>query len=252
MRSNRSRERLLVEVAALLSAISCASARAAEVEIAWDQDLAFAHDRDHYQRLLQDIVQKSYAQVSDELGLTLGQALQVKVDSRAHFEEQFGTAAALVEAAHYSREVIHINGGNRLDDRFAGLIVHEMTHAVLDYRGTGGRLPAWLNEGLAERLSWKRKGLYDLAPNQVSEIKRARDQGTLTPLPASGQLTELGYMRCFAAVLFLEKKIGKDKVLALVRRTLEGEPFDRVLDRELRWSVADLEREFGAWVDHLP
>ncbi len=236
----------------MLSAFLCASARAAEVEIAWDQDLAFAHDRDHYQRLLQDIVQKSYAQVSAELGMTLGQALQVKVVSRAHFEEQFGTAAAFAEAAHYSREVIHINGGSRLDDRFAGLIVHEMTHAVLDYRGTGGWLPTWLNEGLADRLSWKRKGLHDLAPNQVGEIKRAREQGTLTPLPTSEPLTELGYVRSYAAVLFLEKKIGKEAVLSLVRRTLEGEPFDRVLDREVRWSIADLEREFGAWVDHLP
>ncbi len=40
-------------------------------------------------------------------------------------------------------------------------------------------------------------------------------------------------------------------MLAIVRRTLEGEPFERALDREVRWSVSDLEREFVGWVDHL-
>jgi hypothetical protein len=128
-------------------------------------------------------------------------------------------------------------------------MVHELTHAFLDYHGTGTRLPTWLNEGLSERLAWKRKGLDQLAPNQVMSIQYARRQGKLTPLPV--WLNTMDYLQFYAAALFVEKKVGKDKLLAIVRRTLQGEPFERVLDREVRWTVSDLEREFVAWVDRL-
>ena len=53
----------------------------------------------------------------------------------------------------------------------------------------------------------------------------------------------------YAAALFVETKVGKDKLLAVMKRALEGEPFERALDREVRWTMSDLEREFLAWID---
>ena len=51
---------LLVRVATL-GALMGLSARAdAPVVMSWDQDLAFDYDRENYQRLLTDIVQKGY------------------------------------------------------------------------------------------------------------------------------------------------------------------------------------------------
>ncbi len=221
------------------------------VEIAWDPDLAFEHDRENYQRSLSAIVEEAYRQASAETGFTLRRALRVRVHSRAGYERAFGSGAAWNRGAHYGRGEIHVNGGNRLDDRFAGGIAHEMVHAVLDHKGAAWRLPTWLNEGLAERVAWQRKGLPDLAPNQVAELQYAGRQRALAPLPLQGHLTPAGYLRCYAAVLFVEKKAGKEKLLAVVRRTLEGEPFERALDRETRWSMADLERDFADWVEHL-
>lgn len=223
---------------------------AAPLEISWDKEVAFDYDREHYQRELRDIVERSYSQASAETGLTVQRPLEVNVLTPARYEQQFGTGAAFAQGARYHRGAIYVNGGSRLDDRFSGLVVHEMTHAVLDYRGTGGRLPLWLNEGLAERLSWRRRGLDDLAPNQIAEVQYARRQGKLIPLPTWGRVT-FDYLQCYAAALFFEKKVGKDRMLAVVRRTLQGESFERALDREVRWSMADLEREFIAWVDHL-
>jgi len=248
MELHRARTRLLAAVAGL--AIGTPAA-AAEVEISWDRDLAFEYDRENYQRALSEIVEQARVQVSAELGVTLQRSLRVEVHSPARYEQLFGTAAAFSQGAHYSRGAIHVNGGNRLGGRFAGLMVHEMTHAFLDSWGTGGRLPTWLNEGLAERLAWRRMGLDDLAPNQVLELEAARREGKLVPLPARMHLTAFGYLQCYAAVLFLEKKAGKAKVSAVVRRTLEGEPFERALDRELRWTAGDLEREYAAWVERL-
>ncbi len=219
-------------------------------EIAWDQDLAFEHDRENYQRMLAGIVDEAWRLAQAETGLSTQRTVKVRVHSRAGYEQAFGTGAAWNRGAHYSRGEIHVNGGNRLDDRFAGGMAHEMVHAVLDSQGTAWRLPTWVNEGLAERVGWRRKGLTDLAPNQVEALKYAGRQRLLTPLPTRGLAREQ-YLHCYAAVLFVERKAGMDKLLALVRRTLEGEPFERALDRETRWSQADLEREFVDWVDHL-
>lgn len=247
----RSSSRPLLVAVATLAALMALGARAdAPVVMAWDRDLAYEYDRENYQRLLTDIVQKSYSLVSADLGLALQRPLKINVCTRARYEELFGTGAAFTRGAHYRQGSIYVNGGSRLNDGFAGLVVHEMTHAVLDYRGTGGQLPTWLNEGLAERLSWKRRGLDDLAPNQAMEIQYRRRQGTLTPLPAWGRVT-IDYLQFYAAALFVEKKVGKDKTLAIVRRTLQGESFERALDQEVRWTVGDLEREFVGWVDHL-
>jgi hypothetical protein len=65
-------------------------------------------------------------------------------------------------------------------------------------------------------------------------------------------MTRFGYLQCYAAVLFLERKVGRAELLAVVRRTLDGEPFDRLLARELGLSVPELERDLLAWVDRLP
>lgn len=221
------------------------------VEIAWDQDLAFEHDRESYQRTLSGIVEDAYRQASAETGFALRRGIKVRVHSRAGYEGAFGSGAAWSQGAHYRRGEIHVNGGNRLDDRFAGGIAHEMVHAVLDHQGTAWRLPTWLNEGLAERAGWRRQGVDGLAPNQVLEIQYHGRQRALVPLPAQGHLGRAGYLHAWAAVLFVEEKAGREKLLAVVRRTLEGEPFEKALDRETRWSVADLEREFADWVEHL-
>jgi len=241
----------LLVVAAGLSLVVGRSTRAASpLVMAWDKDLAFEYDRENYQQMLTDIVQKSHSLVASELGWPLQRPLTINIYTRGRYEKQFGTGAAFTQGARYYRGAIYVNGGNRLDDAFAGLMVHEMTHAFLDYRGTSSELPTWLNEGLAERLSWKRKGLDSLAPNQVMTIQYKRRQGALTPLPAWGQV-RMDYLQFYAAALFVEKKVGKDKLLAIVSRTLKGEPFERALDQEVRWTVVDLEREFIAWVDRL-
>ncbi len=241
---------LLVGVGTLGLLIGLSARADAPVAISWDEGLAFDYARENYQRLLTDIIQRGHSAVSAELGWTLERPLKINVYTPVHYEKQFGSVAASTRGAHYGYGAIYVNGGSRLNDEFAGTMVHELTHAFLDYRGTGRRLPTWLNEGLAERLGWKRKGLDQLAPNQVMTIQYERRQGKLTPLPVWGVI-RMDYLQFYAAALFVEKKVGKDKLLAVVRRTLQGESFERVLDQEVRWTVSDLEREFVDWVDRL-
>jgi hypothetical protein len=238
----------LLAALALAAGVPGARARAADVPIAWDPDLARPADQEAYERQLRAVVQDARSRVEAGLGQPLRQPPTVKVHSRAGFERAFGAEAARLDAARYVDDVVHVNGGARLDDRFAGVVVHELAHAVLDAPGQA-TLPRWLEEGLAERLSWQRRGVERLAPNQVSELQQASGRRALLPLPSSaGDLSPLDYLRSYAAVLFLEERSGRGKVLSLVRRTLGGEPFDRALRGELGLSPEDLDREFAAWV----
>jgi hypothetical protein len=246
----RGRRPALAAVLAVLALVPASGRARAPLSIAWDPDLAFDWDRQSYERTLREVVQRGFDDASAALGLA-APAPSVHVVTRARYEARFGTAEAFNQGARYEGGAIWVNGGRRLDDRFAGLLVHEMTHAVLDGERTAHLLPTWVNEGLAERLSWRRRGLEDLAPNQVWELKGALGQGRLLPLPARGTLSPFGYLQAYAAVLFLERRIGRERLLAVVRRTLGGEPFERALDAEARLTVAGLERELASWVDHL-
>jgi hypothetical protein len=64
-------------------------------------------------------------------------------------------------------------------------------------------------------------------------------------------MTPFRYVQAFAAVLFLEKKIGKESLLAVVRRTMTKGTFEQALDAELRWTMRNVDEGFSYWVDHL-
>jgi hypothetical protein len=236
--------------AAALLAPACA-ARAADVAVSWDADLAPPADRQAYERQLLAIVRDARARAVAETGMEPGPLLSVKVHSRAGYERQFGSEAGHLDAARFAGEVVHVNGGARLDDRLAGVLVHEMVHAALDARGTARALPRWLDEGLAERASWRRRGLESPAPNQVAELKQARERKELVPLPRAGELSRLGYLRSWSAVVFLEEKSGRERVMATVRATLAGEPFEKALKREVGLSPDEVDRGFEDWVGRL-
>jgi hypothetical protein len=145
-----------------------------------------------------------------------------------------------------------VNGGNRLDGPFAGELAHEMTHAVLDYRGTAHRLPAWFNEGLAERVAFRLRGLEGLAGAQVELLKRSVEHGEFSALPPRQYLSQFQYLQAYAAVCFIEQKIGREGLLRIARKTMEGEAFEKALQSETHWSQAELERALVSWVENLP
>jgi hypothetical protein len=235
-------------LAVLLALAGTGAAPGAEVAVEWDADLACPERREASDRQLRQVVAEARARVVAALGIEPQPTLVVKVHSRASFERAFGAESAGVDAARFVGEVIHLNGGARLDDRLAGLVVHEMVHAALDARGTAAALPRWLDEGLAERLAWSRRGQEEPSPGQWAELRQAREARRLTPLPLEWTLAPGDYLRSWAAVVFLERRLGRDRLLAAVRATLAGEPFERALRRETGLSGEEVERAFEDWV----
>jgi hypothetical protein len=223
---------------------------AADLKISWDQDLAFERDRASYQKSLGALVESSEAQVTGWLGRPRTRPLEINVMTPARYETAFGSQMARSTGAHYRSGIIHVNGGARFDGWFVGMLAHEMTHAILDDQGRGPALPTWLNEGLAERMGLLARGQQGLDSNQRQELETALQQRNLVPLPARGVTSRFSYLQAFGAVLFLERKLGKERLLALVRVTQE-KGWDRARDAELSWSDRKLEEEFSYWVGHL-
>jgi hypothetical protein len=95
------------------------------------------------------------------------------------------------------------------------------------------------------------RGQHDLATAQVQQLETALEQDQLLPLPIGGGMTPFRYLQAFAAVLFLEKKVGKPALLSLVHRVMKQGTFEQALDAELRWTMKDVEEGFAYWVDHL-
>ena len=247
--AGRASSRVALALAAALAAAVAVRASAAEVTISWDQDLSFEWDRVSYERTLRELVARSDAAVAAWLGFARSSPVALHVLSRARYEKTFGSGMAWSTGAFYRDGKVHVNGGARLDGRFAGVLAHELTHAYLDDLGTGHRLPRWLNEGLAERLGFRARGEEGLTTGQVQELQIALQDHRLVPLAAAtGRFL---YLQGYAAVLFLEKKAGKDALLAVVRRTMRQGTFEQALDAELRWTPKDLDVGFAAWVDKL-
>jgi hypothetical protein len=226
--------------------------RASTVEIIWDKDLAFDYDRKNYAQRLQNIVENSLKTVLSSIQVKMRRSLKVRVYAPKAYAKTFGSAAAGSQGAHYYRGAIHVNGGNRLGDRFFGLMLHEITHAVLDYKKTAGRLPRWLNEGVAERFRWHHLRLTKLTTGQIAELKRALDSGKLTPLVKRGSLLPFGYLQSFAAVMFLEEKYGSKALGKILSETLDGKPFEKNLQKATFQSIRSFEKKFSDWVSDLP
>ena len=243
------RARAARALAAALVAVAAVRASAAELTITWDKDLAFEWDRANYERTLRELVARSDAAVAAWLGFARTGPVALHVLSRGRYEQTFGSGMAWNTGAFYRDGIVHVNGGARLDGRFAGVLAHELTHAYLDDLGTGHHLPRWLNEGLAERVGFRVRGEEGLTTGQVQELKIALQDRRLVPLSAAtGRFL---YLQGYAAVLFLEKKLGKDALLAVVRRTMRQGTFEQALDAELRWTPKDVDAGFATWVDTL-
>lgn len=221
------------------------------VNITWDADLAFERDRDAYESRLRSMVNDAHDTQARAFALALPRGISVIVYAPAAYEKRFGRAMAQKAAAHYQRSAIHVNGGQRLDGRFASTMHHEMVHAFVDYKHTARFVPTWLNEGLAEAAEKFSLGFHDLAPSQWQELRLLAQGGQVPKLTDRGHLTHQGYLLSWAATLYLDSKspgAARRVVLAMIN---DGKSLEAALNYEAALDLVTLEKTFAVWLrDH--
>lgn len=218
------------------------------VVVHWDPELADDIKRGGYDVAVTQALHGAVGFVSRQLGLVLPKPIDATVYAARSYERAFGSAAAARWWAHYSGGKIHINGGIAIDGEFQGLLVHEMTHAVLDVEHKGGRFDTWLNEGLAELFEHEAMGRAEIDDVQRLFLKDARRNGDIGLLTAiHGPLDANRYLQSFAAVTVLRQRHGRAKVLELYRAIATGTSPDDAW-RALGTDANAFAKVFDAWV----
>ena len=130
-------------------------------------------------------------------------------------------------------------------------IVHEYTHAVV-YELSGGRVPHWFNEGLAEFQEAKYAGGKgsmrvlksaldsDQLPswNQIEGLFRGRDT----------RLVSLGYDQSHSVVAYLAQRYGFRHMPALLKQVAQGVSFEDALKKEFVSPAERLEKDWKRWL----
>jgi tetratricopeptide (TPR) repeat protein len=130
-------------------------------------------------------------------------------------------------------------------------IVHEYTHAIVQEL-SGGRIPHWFNEGLAEFQEAKYaggKGSTSLlksalendrlpAWNQIEGLFRGRDT----------RLVTLGYSQSHSVVAYLAQRYGFRHMPQLLKQVAQGVTFEEALKKEFNSPAERLERDWKRWL----
>ncbi len=138
------------------------------------------------------------------------------------------------------------------DFHWGSTLWHEVAH-VVTLQSTGNRVPRWLTEGLSvfeeERAGWGDhltldviKGLQENKLIPVGDLNR----GFIRP-SYPGEV-QFAYYEAGMLCRYIVEKHGWEKMLALLGATKTGEEGATALERVLERPVAQLDKEFRAWV----
>jgi tetratricopeptide (TPR) repeat protein len=201
------------------------------------------------QEILQ-LLERAYEEVGYNLNHFPRQEIEVVIYSDADFQRVMGLPG-WVHGAYDERGGrirIPVRGIKEATD-LRGLLYHEYTHVVVR-EVTGGRVPTWLNEGLAQI---EQRTPMDGA---VESVRQLAARGKLPPLESlkdpfvglTGPEAGVAYAISYAATKYLIERWSLWDTQRLLRRLGEGVSFDVALKETTRLTLADFERE---WVTSL-
>ncbi len=231
-----------------LAALALLGSSPGPVIVNWDAELADDIKRGGYDVAVTQALTGATNHVVRNIGLTLPRAIVATVHAPRSYERNFGAAAAQRWWAHYQGGQVHINGGIAIDGEFSGMLVHEMTHAVLDAAGKAGNFDTWLNEGLAEVFEHEAMGVGEVDDVQRLFLKDARRNGEIGLLTSvRAPLDASRYLQSFAAVTLLMQRHGRAKVIGFYRAIATGSSADQAW-RGLGTDPVAFAKVFDAWV----
>lgn len=145
---------------------------------------------------------------------------------------------------------IHLYLGDSLNDRdvLTGTVRHEMVHALL--RQAGGVLPAWFQEGVAQKLGERpsarktrrmKRALRDAMENGFSpDLLSFGDSYVSLP----NDKRKMAYAASYLFVEYLEGKYGENMIPVVVSDLQQGIPLEEAVRSYTRKNVGDLKADF--------
>jgi hypothetical protein len=156
----------------------------------------------------------------------------------------YGRAAYVREHAHrftfqtvgFFDGRIHVASPAHPSDSLRGVLFHEYTHAVFREQ-TGGDRPYWLNEGLAEQIERRSRGLATSTRSERSALRANLETGSWIPLRSiADSFSGLGdarardaYLQSVVTVAWIESKTDVAARRRLLERLGDGFSIDQAL-----------------------
>ena len=147
---------------------------------------------------------------------------QVQMKDALPFVSQTSSSGLVTQGQAYGDEgVLLING---FDRQIKGIVSHEVTHLLISKAGEGPskRLPAWINEGLAEYGNIEPGSSYDLAVLYAIRNDILFPLVQLVSRPGRPDDTIVFYGHARQVVNFMIEKYGPQKIAELLREFKEG------------------------------
>jgi hypothetical protein len=183
-------------------------------------------------RLMVAQVDNTFAQVSAQLGCTADEKIMTIVQSREAYRKATDTAEW--SGGQYDGRIrVPVMNGQSMDASMQRVLAHETTHACLTMLG---EWPAWLQEGLAQKLSGEA-----LAPAVRTKLTAMAAEGKLPRLEnlrqdwsrLDSEHATLAYALALAAAEMLYENYGNDGVRNLMRNPERLPAISANLDKRL-------------------
>ena len=216
-----------------------------------DQSGGLYGSRRFEQEILREF-EGAFDRLSDLLSLRPEKKLVVYIWDPQIFDNQFAGLFRFPAAGFYGG-VIHIRGATQITSRLVQVLHHELVHAAFDAEAPRVRLPAWMNEGIAEWFEARSVGKRALTSRERGVLLGAANQGMLFSLadlsgPSLGgfdpNAAALAYLESYAFIDFLVRSYGEGDLVRFWSAVLRSRSLERGARRAYRQDLDDLEQNF--------
>ncbi len=203
----------------------------------------------HFEREVLAVLEGGYDLIDDALGLRPRRRIEVEVYDPAIFDASFAALLPFPAAGFYGG-VIRVRGDVQVTERLTNTLLHELVHAALDAAAPSLRLPAWLNEGLAEWFAARAAGRPALGRGQRAFLAESARRGALLPLEAisepslmqlAAEDAPLAYLQAAALVDQIAARGGDRALRVLLAQLFRSGDLDRALLRATGLDARGLE-----------
>ena len=218
-----------------------------------DVTLYWYEGNDSFGRELMDTAQKALAQLFEDTGAYLKEAVDLYIYADAQdlqgsmiFPQdwtggvaftRYGTIA--IGVAPYA-----LNWGKRA-------VVHELTHLVTHQMTFNpySDLPTWLNEGISMYAEGKLEAVYTVYLNRaVAQDDLLSVRSLASPFSAYAEKSYLSYAQSYSLVKFLIDEYGSDKMYELLKTFKQGSSYDGALMQVYSFNMDGLN---SLWRDYV-
>ncbi len=202
-----------------------------------------------FEREVTEALEDAYRRVHKTLDIRPRSRVDVLIYDPGVFEKSYG-ARFRFRAAGFYDGVIHVRGNTKVDRPLVQTLHHEYFHAALDAVAGRGRVPAWLNEGLAEYFEDLAIGKRGLSSGEHAYLARANRLDAWLPMTTLSQpsfagldqdAATLAYLQSYAMIVHLVREHGERRMRSFMRQLIRGSNVQWLLKREYRVTLDELE-----------